>query len=469
MTAVLDRPADTVVRYEPRGAARELWSNRDDTVLMCGPAGTGKSLVALWKLHMACLNMPKLRGLIVRQTHVSLTSTTLVTFEEEVIAEALATGIIRWFGGSARKPPAYIYSNKATIVIGGLDKPVKWMGGQYDRVVIDEATETSAAALEALITRMRAKARTFKQIILCCNPDSPTHWINQRATDGGLPMLTSRHQDNPRYYAAITDPDGTVRYELTAEGHDYIEGKLGQLTGVRRLRLLLGIWAAAEGVIFEEWDPDTHLIPMPEFDEDTPLCSAGMPWDWPRYWTVDFGFTNPFVLQRWAVDPDGRAYRYAEIYRTKRLVEDHAADVMDQVAPRDDSGQRGWTEPEPQAVICDHDAEGRATFTEKTELPTIAALKAVSDGIQAVQSRLKHAGDDKPRLFLIQGARTHVDLELKSRALPTCTEEEMPGYVWADHKTKEEPVKKDDHGADALRYLAMHLDRGQTEWMRWVA
>jgi predicted transcriptional regulator len=39
---------------------------------------------------------------------------------------------------------------------------------------------------------------------------------------------------------------------------------------------------------------------------------------------VDFGYTNPFVMQWWAEDPDGRLYLYREIYRTRRLVEDHA-------------------------------------------------------------------------------------------------------------------------------------------------
>jgi hypothetical protein len=39
---------------------------------------------------------------------------------------------------------------------------------------------------------------------------------------------------------------------------------------------------------------------------------------------------------------------------------------------------------------------------------------------------------------------------------PTCTAEEFGGYVWEPAKegraAKEEPVKLDDHGLDALRY-----------------
>lgn len=463
--AATAEPGDQqVIRYEPRGAALELFRCREDIVVISGPAGTGKSLAALFKLHLSALQMPNLRGLIVRQTQTSLTGTTLVTFEEEVIADAIAAGVITWYGGSARKPAAYIYSNGSTITVGGLDKPIKWMGGQYHRVVVDEATETTENALESLITRLRARASTYRQIILCCNPDAPQHWINQRASKGALPMLHSRHRDNPRY----CNPDGSY----TVEGEDYIVGKLGKLTGVRKLRLLDGIWAAAEGVIYDGFDTSVHLIDKPTFDPSTRLCSAGLPWDWARFWSIDFGFTHPFVLQRWALDGDGRLYRYAEIYRTQRLVEEHAAEVLTEVS-RDGTreeglaGKRFWTEPHPQAVIADHDAEGRATFEEKSGLATIAARKAVKDGIQAVASRLKPAGDGKPRLFLIRDAVGRRDQALLDAAMPTCTEDEIGSYVWDG--TKEQPVKDQDDGCDAMRYQVMHIDYGRRHRIRWVS
>lgn len=467
--AVTDRPVQ-VVRYEPRGAARDLMSNREPVVLLSGPAGTGKSLAALFKLHLACLQRPELRGLIVRQTHVSLTSTTLITFEQEVIAAALTQGIVRWFGGSSRQPAAYRYANGSSIVVGGLDKPEKFLSSQYDRVVVDEATEITEAALETLITRLRAPTPTYKQIVLCCNPDAPQHWLNQRAIKGALPMLHSRHRDNPAYF----NPDGS----MTARGADYMS-KLDALTGVRRLRYKDGIWAAAEGVIYDTFDPNLHLVPLPTFSASTELCSAGLPWSWMRFWAIDFGFTHPFVLQRWALDGDGRMWRYAEIYRTQRLVEDHAADVMGQVsregrAADGMAGKRQWTEPQPQAVVCDHDAEGRATFEEKTGLPTTPAKKAVKEGIEAVKSRLKVAGDGRPRLFLVQGACTSRDQSLIDRALPTCTEDEIGSYVWDGRKGratdgKEQPVKVGDDGCDTKRYAVAHVDFGRTKWMRWVA
>jgi uncharacterized protein with GYD domain len=803
MTAALaEQPEVTVVRYEPRGAAKQLWTTRDPVVIMCGPTGTGKTLAALWKLHYVALQRPKFKGLIVRQTHASLTGTTLVSFDEEVIAAALLNGTVKWFGGSARKPPAYIYSNGSTITIGGLDKPVKWMGGQYDRVVVDEATEISTAALEALITRMRAQAKTFKQIILCCNPDHPKHWLYTRAQEGALPMLHSRHQDNPRYFRRIVEADGSERFEMTAEGRDYIEGKLGLLTGVRRLRYVLGQWAAADGVVYDEFDANVHLIDsMP----------AG--WEsWTRWWTVDFGFSNPFVCyddqtdvltdqgwkrfadldrtervattnmethvvewqrptdyivqdysgpmvqasssragadfcvtpnhrmvlenrkrggwsihradqmptgnysipmgwepiedkggdpifarflglwladgcltfgghgkkqpsiritqknrvdavraviadmgvtwservdthgvtdfrindkdlidrtfgmcgkvysaqkripagmltwgrdslealldgllmgdgspekrdergvvianqvyittstgladdvqavasllglpttrtvqhttsgytgrpidvftvrfaarrraalsgmnltaphysgrvycvtvpngtlivrrngkpmvsgncQCWAQDGDGRIYLYREIYMSKRLVEDHAKQILGIVAPGGTPNSDGilragtWIEPKPRAIICDHDAEDRATLERHLGMTTKPAKKAPKAGqrdlvgLQATQARYKIQADGKPRIFFVRGCTVELDRELKDAGKPTSTVDELSCYVWPPDvkpEQREHPVKENDHGADATRYLVAELDQGQTKWMRWV-
>ena len=59
---------------------------------MAGPAGTGKSLACLFRVHLAALNNPGIRCLIVRKTAVSLGATTLVTFEKKVAAHAIAAG-----------------------------------------------------------------------------------------------------------------------------------------------------------------------------------------------------------------------------------------------------------------------------------------------------------------------------------------------------------------------------------------
>ena len=82
-------------------------------------------------------------------------------------------------------------------------------------------------------------------------------------------------------------------------------------------------------------------------------------------------------------------------------------------------------------------------------------------GIQAVQERLKTAGDGKPRLFIMEDSLLEPDDDLAEKHLPLWAKDEFPAYVWADHATKEIPIKENDHSMDALRYAVMYVDHGR--------
>lgn len=463
--------------YAPRGAALEVFKRRDREVLLSGPAGTGKSRAALEKIHLALLATPKTKALALRKTMVSLAATGLVTYEEYVAAESIAAGHVKFFGGSMREPACYRYTNGSRLVVGGMDNPTKIMSSEYDLIYVQEAIEFTYDEWEKCTTRLRNNRIGFQQLLADTNPDADTHWLNKRCQENLTVMLFSRHEDNPVYF----DADGT----MTPKGEAYIKGVLDNLTGVRKLRLRDGLWVAAEGVIYEDYRTDIHRIPRVKVDgrgKEVPVIGA----DWPRYWSIDFGYTNPFVLQMWAEDPDGRLYRYREIYHTKRLVERHALDALlaiSEPVPKEElpggeelperevmtardvledvsKGLRRWTEPLPDVVVCDHDAEGRATWEEHTGLKTTPARKTikVSEGIQAVQERTKVRGDGRPRVFYLFDSLLEVDEELKNKALPTCTEEEKASYAWKDSKKKDEPQKENDHGCDGERYLVVWRD-----------
>src|SRR5260221_7523619 len=219
------------------------------------------------------------------------------------------------------------------------------------------------------------------------NPDAPTHWLNQRMNEGITARLLSRHEDNPRYWNAATQ-------EWTPEGYEYIFGILEGLTGVRYARYRLGLWVAAEGTVYEDsWDRARNVInrfPVPK--------------EWPRYLCVDFGYTNPFVCKWYAMDPDGRLFSYREIYKTKTLVEDHAKQIKHLSRWGQDGG-----DPLPREIICDHDAEDRATLERHLGLMTMPAHKNVSAGIQAVASRFKAAGNGKPRIVIFRDSLKEVE------------------------------------------------------------
>lgn len=439
---------ETVVRYVPHGAAREAFERKDPELCLSGAAGTGKSIACLWKLHLICLTVPKVRCLIVRKTLTSLAASTLVSFREKVATEALDSGIVRFFGGSQQEPASYKYQNGSVIVVGSLDHPTRLMSTEYDLCFADEAVELTTEDVETILTRLRNGRLSYHQLLLATNPGGPTHHLKARERDGRLVMLYSKHEDNPLLYR-----DG----EWTEVGKAYIS-RLENLSGARYHRLRWGKWVASEGMVYEGWDDAIHHVPW-----------FRPPDNWTRWWSCDFGFTNPLSLGCYAEDPDGRLWLYREQYRTRRTVDQHALDIMRAVADEDPAnpGRWIWREPKPRAIICDHDAEGRVVLSQRVGIGTIPAKKGVTDGIQAVQARLRLAGDGKPRLYVMRDSLIHRDQELVDARLPTCMAEEFPSYVWrkpgvtaASQAPKEEPLKENDHSMDQLRYLVAEREIG---------
>jgi phage terminase large subunit len=418
--------------YRARGAAVRLFklAGVATEIVLSGPAGTGKSRACLEYLNYLAMEYPGCRLLMLRKTRRSLTESGMTTFRSKVVHDALG---VEWNTTTQQ----YRYPNGSILAVAGMDKPGKIMSSEWDIIYVQEATELAEPEWEACTTRLRNGVVPWQQLIADCNPDAPTHWLKRRAESGKVAMLESRHEDNP---------------SVTAE---YLQ-KLDELTGVRLLRLRYGMWAAAEGMVYDMWDRQLHV--RPRFPRTPDNVRGDPPREWPRYLSVDFGFSHPFVCLWWAQDPDGRLWCYREIYKTGKLVEDLAAEIK-RLSRWDQKGG----DPMPRLVICDHDAEGRAVLERHLGLMTLAANKKVREGIQAVASRLRKQEDGLPRLMFLQDTvEPHdIDLSLRDRKHPTCTIEEFESYVWArssDGSYKEEPEKEYDHGMDSLRYFVADRD-----------
>lgn len=454
----MSAPAETVIRYIPRGGAMDLMRCRDIEVCLDGPAGTGKTVAALNKIHLCLLKYPGSRALVCRKTNTALAGSAMQTFRNEILHPGEG---VEYFGGSKVKPAAYLYPNGpdpsdpykggSEMVVNGLDKPEKVKSTAFDMAYINEATECTVEDAEFVRSRLRNGKMPYQQLIMDVNPDAPTHWLNLRMNEGRTVRIVSRHIDNPRYWDAAANT-------WTAEGDYYVNTILEGLTGVRRMRLKDGLWVAAEGMIYQDaWNRQVNEVAR--FD---------IPRVWPRYLAIDFGFTNPFVCQWWAEDPDGRLFLYREIYMTRMLVEDASKEILKAMGYELKAGRpariRDDAEPLPRAIYADHDAEDRATAEKHLGMSIRAANKAVGMGIQAVTQRMRPAGDGRPRLFIMRDALYRRDALLAEAHKPTCTIEEIEGYVWdmgGGRKKGEEPVKRDDHGCDAMRYIcARELVKG---------
>ena len=397
------------------------WRDKSRVVVYGGSAGGGKSRAASEKMHGYMLKYPGAVGIALRKAR---------EFASKSCVYALQTAIgddpsVRWSPSDLM----FHYANGSRIFIGGMQDEKQKQAlrsingdGSAGFVWMEEANAFSEDDFNEVLARLRGKAAPWVQVLLSTNPDSPYHWIKMRLLDGG--------EASVHYSSAEDNPHNPPEYLDV----------LRSITGVMGMRLAKGMWVQAEGVVYDTWNDALHMI-------------SAMPagWEkWRKIRVIDFGYVNPFVCQWWAIDPDGRMYRYREMYMTKRTVTDHAKQI------------NFYSQGESyEATICDHDAEDRATL-KQSGIASINAVKDVSRGIQAVQARLNRGHDDRPRLFLLKNALIEKDSALATERKPNCTEQELPGYIWqiaADGKpNKEEPLKLNDHGADALRYAVMYLD-----------
>lgn len=418
-----NRPPIAIFRPLPWQIAP--WRDKSEIILLTGSAGGGKSRLAAEKVHGFCKKYPGAMGIILRKTRDSMTNSTVLFMDKTVIGN---DKYVNHWPSKHR----FEYINGSIMAYGGMAddaqrEQIRSIGqaGGGDIIWLEEANRFTEDDFNELLGRLRGSAADWRQIILTTNPDRPTHWIKRRLMDGGeASVYYSRALDN------TYNPDGYIN-------------TLRRLTGILEKRLNRGLWIQAEGAVYEEFSDELHVIDPFQ-----------VPSDWRRVRAIDFGYTNPFVCQWWAIDNDGRMYLYREIYETGRIVEDHAKEIV-----RLSEGEY------IEATVADHDAEDRATL-ERYGVFTIPAQKEITPGIQGVQQRLRKAGDSKPRLFIMRGATVREDLALISRKLPTSTLEEFSAYIWPENKdgrpVKEVPIDLFNHGMDAMRYMARDIDEGMS-------
>src|SRR3990167_4390180 len=379
------------------GGAREFARYHGPEAICHGPAETGKSLSALWKLHLCALKYPGASIVILRKTLTSTYSTILQTFANKVLGPR-DDWLCEPYGGE--KPEWFTYRNGARIWIAGMDKSSRVLSSEHDLIFWNQAEEASLEEWEVCTTRTTGRAGNmpYAQTIGDANPSYPLHWMYHRPS---LRLFYSAHQDNPTLYDPRTG-------QLTEQGKRTM-AVLEALTGTRRTRLLEGKPAQAEGVIYEDWDEALHLI----YANQVPACQrfvAGQDW----------GFTHPGVLGVWAVDGDGRMYLVAQIYRVKQTIDWWAARAAEL-----------HREFKLEIILCDPSEPAYIQAYRQAGLNAIAADNSVLPGIDAVQQRLKKAGDGKPRLFVVRDSLRYPDQELIQARRPHQVQDEFPGYVWA--------------------------------------
>jgi PBSX family phage terminase large subunit len=203
----------------------------------------------------------------------------------------------------------------------------------------------------------------------------------------------------------------------------YVAGLQEAYTGDFARQELEGDFVAFEGLIYPEFNRDTHVTT--EAAGQYAYYLAG----------VDWGYANPGVILVFGVDGDGRMTLVREEYQRQRRIEEWAA-----------LARALYDTFRIQTFYCDPAEPDFIAAFQAAGCPATQANNEVLPGIQAVKNRLVLRGDGRPRL------------RLSAEAVNTAVEFEQ--YAWMENRdgVRDAPKKTNDHALDALRYACMGIE-----------
>jgi PBSX family phage terminase large subunit len=380
-----------------------------------GSVRSAKTTTSLLKLRELVRTAPEGGpGLLVGKTERTLWRNVIMPLQE-----VFGTKHVRWTLGSAE---GRLFGRKVVGVGANDERAEQKIRGMTAAFIYgDELSLWPESFWNMALSRMSLPGAS---LLGTTNPDSPNHYLRQKflAREHELD-LEHRHftlKDNPHLPA-----------EFVAELEK-------EYTGLWRKRFIDGLWVLAEGVVYQQLDEELHLV-----DELPELID---------HWCgIDYGTANPTVFLRLSLGVDGRVYvwdewRWDSRAKGRQMTDKEYSDAFHLWALRENGL---WA---PRRIFIDPSA---SSF----------ALQLYRDGVQGVIPA------DNAVLNGIRNLSTLLGLGRLKFHRPTTSGlwDELAGYAWdekAQLKGEDKPLKVDDHGPDALRYVI----RGTRQvWRPWVS
>lgn len=290
------------------------------------------------------------------------------------------------------------------------DAESKIRGATFAGALCDEVNLYPQSVFNQLMARMSVKGASC----FCnCNPDSPYHWfytdyiMNDAITDKKVWQFMM--EDN-----LSLDPD-------------YIESLKQMYTGVWYDRMILGLWVAAEGRIYDMYDPKVHIINVRQFLSQLRINPRAIK----RVVACDYGTASVMTWGMYLMLPNGIVLKEREYYYDA---------VKKQSQQTDSQFARDfqiWLGNDiPDVVYVDPSAASWKLELMQRGHKVQDADNNVINGIRYVSSQLSTG-----KYFIDESC-----IE---------TNKEYQSYVWdskAQLQGKDRPLKTHDHTCDCDRY-----------------
>ncbi len=306
-------------------------------------------------------------------------------------------------------------------------------------VLADEITTYDQSIFGQLLGRMSVPGAV---LIGTTNTDGPAHWLKKNYLD----RVESDGLDLKRWSFRLSDNPYL--------SEEYKQAISKEQTGLWYRRFIEGAWCAAEGVVYEVFDPALHEVTADYRPEQTG------PWDtspWLESWlAIDYGTTNPTVALRISLGRDQRFYvrdewRWDSTKMGRRLTDEELATaILAWVGTWEDLERPGREVRFKYAFVDPSAASFIETLYRKGVRNVVQANNDVDSGVQFVNTLMSTG---------------------RLRFVDTCEGllEEMQTYAWDDKQTEkgqDKPLKLFDHGPDALRYF---VNSTFDVWYPWLA
>lgn len=263
-----------------------------------------------------------------------------------------------------------------------------------------------------------------------CNPDGPYHWFKTNWIDRAVGYLGKAEVERQMKEAKEKKQD--ISFKKLLYVHFTMDDNLSlseeikaryrdSYSGVFYKRYILGLWAMAEGIIYDMFDVDKHVKKV-----IANLYNSG------RYVSIDYGTQNATVFLLWNRGVDGKWYCIREYYYSGR---DNAKQRTDAEYVKDFKAFLGGMKV--KAVIVDPSAASFIAALRQAGYPVLKAKNDVEDGIRLVGTLLNQE-------------------KIVFSAACVNTIKEFASYIWdakAADRGEDAPIKQHDHAMDAVRYF----------------
>jgi PBSX family phage terminase large subunit len=253
------------------------------------------------------------------------------------------------------------------------------------------------------------------------NPSHPGHKLKQ--------WIDKAEAGDPNYYSLHFTIDDNPY--LTQSFKDRIRDSS---SGLFYKRNYLGIWCVAEGAIFDFFDRKMHVIPGTTYRRPPGA----------DYWIVgiDYGTINAFCCLLIGVSTGRNTQEGKKMWVEKEYYWDSKKMERQKTNSELANDLVEFLEPYSiKGIYVDPSAASFKLELRKKGLHIVDANNDVENGIQIVTDEMR-----KGNLFVCEECKNTI--------------REIQSYVWdnkAAEKGWDEPLKKDDHSVDALRYaIATH-------------